>query len=433
MQTDGQRGSGGALPELGALFARLTRAPDLEAPELQAYDATDRLLLETAAGLPGWRAVPDRDDRAPRSAPGEVVVLGDRHGALTLGAIVGLDVRGIRVFQDPKLGELALARNAAGLGLGQAYETHPLGESLLSGARLVLMQLPRSLSELDELADAIARWAPPGVVVLAGGRVKHMTRAMNDVLGRYFAEVSAGLAQRKSRILTARSPRHVGAPDGLGDSPFPVWGRDPELPFAVAAFGATFGGATLDHGSRLLLSTLVTDEPVARIAAASAAHPASSGDPTPTTSTPTTPTRIVDLGCGNGVLAVSAALRYPDAQVIATDQSAGAVAAARLTAEAAGVAQRVAVHRADALDAVADGWAELILLNPPFHTGATVHAGVAHRLIRSCTRALAPGGELRLVFNSSLGYRPLVEREIGPTRQLARNRAFTVLSATRRE
>jgi 16S rRNA (guanine1207-N2)-methyltransferase len=118
--------------------------------------------------------------------------------------------------------------------------------------------------------------------------------------------------------------------------------------------------------------------------------------------------------------------------VVATDQSAAAVAATRLTAMEAGVADRVAIHRADALEAVPDGWAELILLNPPFHTGSTVHAGVAHRLIRACRRALAPGGELRLVFNSHLRYRSLVEREIGPVREVARDRTFTVLSATLR-
>jgi 16S rRNA (guanine1207-N2)-methyltransferase len=94
------------------------------------------------------------------------------------------------------------------------------------------------------------------------------------------------------------------------------------------------------------------------------------------------------------------------------------------------VADRIEIHRADALEAVPDGWAELILLNPPFHSGAAVHAGVAHRLIRACRRALAPGGELRIVFNSHLQYRPLVEREIGPSRQIARDRTFTVLSAT---
>ncbi|XPP27260.1 MAG: class I SAM-dependent methyltransferase [Leucobacter sp.] len=391
------------MTDLAELFAQLTREPDLDAPELQAHDATDRLLLQTAAA-DGHRGEPDTAE--PGSAEpgtGGLVVIGDRHGALTLGAIAGLSARGVRVFQDPLLGERALAANAARLGLATEYANHQLDASLLTGARLVLLQLPRSLAELDEIAQAVARWADPAVTLLAGGRVKHMTRAMNEVLARSFGEVSAGLAERKSRVLTARSPL---ASRGLGDPRFPVWGRDPDLPFAVAAFGATFGGAALDHGSRLLLRGL-----------ADAGWPAAD--------------RIVDLGCGGGVLAVSAALARPSARVIASDQSAAAVAATRLTAEAAGVVDRVEVHRADATEAVPEGWADLILLNPPFHTGATVHAGVAHRLIRSCARALAPGGELRLVFNSHLGYRPLIERVIGPSRQIARDRTFTVLAAVR--
>ena len=52
----------------------------------------------------------------------------------------------------------------------------------------------------------VAASAPPDVTVLVGGRVKHMTHAMNDVLGDSFAEVSATLARQKSRVLVARGP-----------------------------------------------------------------------------------------------------------------------------------------------------------------------------------------------------------------------------------
>ncbi|NLB46901.1 MAG: methyltransferase, partial [Microbacteriaceae bacterium] len=141
---------------------------------------------------------------------------------------------------------------------------------------------------------------------------------------------------------------------------------------------------------------------------------------------------VIDLGCGNGVLTVSAALRFPDAEVLASAQSTAAVRATRLTAEAAGVANRVSVRRADGTEGIPEGWADLILLNPPFHTGSTVHTGVAHRLIRAAAHSLAWGGELRLVFNSALGYRPLIEQVVGETRQVARDRTFTVLSAIRR-
>ncbi|MBN9613426.1 MAG: methyltransferase, partial [Actinobacteria bacterium] len=358
------------MTTIDALFAELSREPDLDAPELQAFDATDELLLTTAAGIPGAARAKDP------ASPASIVVIGDRHGALTLGAAAVLGARGIRVFQDPLLAERALAANARRLGLADAYTDHPLDASLLTGAELVLLQLPRSLAELDEIAQAIARWASPHVIVLAGGRVKHMTRAMNEVLGRSFGQVTAGLAARKSRVLTATLPLTV---EQLGDARFPVWGEDPDLPFRMAAYGATFGGATLDHGSRLLLAGL---EDVAGV-------PRRIVDSGTDGLIDNPPTRIVDLGCGNGVLAVSAALAFPEAQVIATDQSAAAVAATRLTAEAAGVADRVEVRRADGTEAVPDGWAELILLNPPFHSGSTVHAGVAHRLIRSCARALA--------------------------------------------
>ena len=387
---------------LDECFAMLGRDPDVDAPELFAYDAADHLLLETAAPHLGGLA------------PGELVVIGDRHGALTLGAAQVSGQRGIRTYQDPVLGERALARNAERLGFTAAtarevYTSHSLDSALLAGARVVLLQLPRALDALDEIAAWIAAEAAPDVVVFAGGRDKHMSRSMNDILARYFGEVSAGRGVRKARVLTATQPRA----DAAGVA-FPRWGRDPELSFELASFGATFGGPTFDHGSRLLLAGLRAEH-------------------TGSASLRSTPRRIVDLGCGNGVLAVSAALLYPEAEIIATDQSHAAVAATKLTAARAGadIADRMTVHRADGMEAVPDGWADLVLLNPPFHTGATVHAEVAHRLIKACARALAPGGELRIVFNSHMRYRPLVERRIGATRQVARDKTFTVLSSIR--
>lgn len=384
---------------LDEFCAALSREPDFDAAELQAYDTADLHILSAAA------------ERIRAAAPGTVVTIGDRHGALTLGAAGVLGAEAVRCYQDPLLGERALAANAERLGLSERVESEPLGPELLAGAETVLVQLPRGLEALDEIAWTIARFASPTVRVFAGGRVKHMTRAQNDVLGRYFGDVTAGLGWRKSRVLQAAEP----LPTKPGsEPPFPKWGRDRELSFGLAAFGATFGGTKLDHGSRLLLDTFEGGAYGARWAdLAPDAH-------------------VFDLGCGSGVLAVSAALALPASRVIASDQSDAAVRSAALTADAAGVGERVAIHRADGAEAVADAWADLVLLNPPFHTGATVHAGVAHRLIRDCARVLRPGGELRIVFNSHLAYRPLLERVIGPATQLARDATFTVLAVTRR-
>jgi 16S rRNA (guanine1207-N2)-methyltransferase len=366
--------------ELDTLFGSLSRFPDVVADNLQAYDATDRLLLETAAGIVG--------------AGTNVVVIGDRYGALTLGALTGLGVGHVRVHQDLFTGRLALERNAATTGLENRFTQHGLDAELLDNAGLILIQLPKSLAELEEIADAVARFAAPEAVVLAGGRVKHMSTGMNLVLEKYFSSVQPQLARQKSRVIIARTAK--AAPD---EPPFPVVEPVPELGITVCAHGAVFSGARLDIGTRYLLTFLD------RMTAAR---------------------RVVDLGCGTGILATMYARRHKEALVVATDQSAAAVDSARGTAEANGVGERVLVLHDDAMSTLEAGSADLILLNPPFHVGASVHAGAALKMFEAAARVLAPGGELWTVYNSHLQYRGALERLIGPTSEEGRNPKFTV-------
>ncbi|MFB0835545.1 class I SAM-dependent methyltransferase [Arthrobacter halodurans] len=380
--------------DLGAL----RRWPDVEAPNLHAYDAGDRLLLETAGSaglLPG--------------VDGRVAIVNDHYGALTLGALA-MGASGLRVHQDALSGERAIDANAARLHPGRpapgvpGYRHVPLGPALLEGAAAVLLQLPRSLDALEEIAALAAAHAAPDAALLAVGRVKHMSRAMNSVLDRYFSGVGAGLARQKSRVLTARLPRSAAERPGPR---FPLAAsHDVGLarPLELRALGATFGGAKLDPGTRFLLPHLAGLRDVRS---------------------------AVDLGCGNGTIAAYLALARPGVRVLACDQSASAVDSARATAAANGVADRVEAMRDDALSAVPDGSCEAVVLNPPFHMGNTVHAGIALKLIADAGRALVPGGELWCVWNSHLGYRPHLQRLVGPTRQVARNPKFTVTVSTR--
>ncbi|MDQ1580471.1 MAG: rRNA (guanine1207-N2)-methyltransferase [Microbacteriaceae bacterium] len=377
---------------LGSTFSfdDLRRYPDVEAANLFASDAADRLILDTAALA------------LAASARGETIVIGDHYGALALGAAAVHGVRGLRVHQDALAGERALANNASGLGLAGAYVSLDLGAELLEGARIVLLHLPRSLDALDEIAEAIARFAAADVAIYAGGMVKHLTIAMNDVLGRHFGEVRAGLARQKARVLTVSSVGRVTSAN-------PTWPRHEfhsDLDLWVCAHGAAFAGTKIDIGTRLLLEVLAQARPDAVSA--------------------------IDLGCGTGVIAAALAKARPGIAVLATDQSAGAVASARATMTANGLADRVTVVRDDALSARPNASAELILLNPPFHIGAAVHAGAALKLFEDAARVLEPGGELWTVWNSHLAYKAALSRLVGPTRQVARNAKFTVTASTRR-
>lgn len=396
-------------------YSRLRRWPDVEADNLQAHDATDVLLVERALSL-------GIDGR-------EIAVIGDEYGAITLAlAHAGLD--GVRVHQDLATGRRALARNADDLGLA-GFASHELDAALLDGARLVLLQLPKALAELEEIADAVARWAAPDVVLVAGGRVKHMTIAQNEVLGRRFATVQAQRAERKSRLVVASEPRPVPA-----EPPFPVTARHDGL--VLVAHGGAFAGPRLDIGTRFLLevlglagSGLSSDDTAAGESSPAGADPTVSGGVVNDDESSPAPI-AVDLGCGTGALAASYALAHPDAHVIATDRSAAAVASARATVAANGVADRVEVTHDDAGSQIADATADVVLLNPPFHLGTSIHTGAATRLFEAAARMLRPGGELFTVYNSSLGYRAELTRLVGVTEQVGRSAKFTVTRSIRR-
>lgn len=440
----------GALPDAytaGFVFTLLSRAPLRGSRERQAHDAADLLLLDTLAG---WEETGRR--------PGRIAVLHDAHGALALPLLAaGHDVAlGLDESSAAASVEENLTRVRAGLGDGgpgaRPWGTLTVGgvdEQTLDGAETVLTTLPRSLDALRLTAARIARWADEDVLVLAGGRDKHMSPSMNDVLADCFTTVVPGRGRAKSRVLTARGPR-----------------RDAEVPepqtrsHTVAGLGgltlvggaATFGGAALDPGSRLLLRTLAERRPAlptprpSRITTESGlrvevpwtpptpGHPGAAatggtGNPDPAGSGAVPD--VVDAGCGNGALAVAACRLWPEALVLASDQSADAVASARATAEANGLTDRVRVQQDDALSAVPDASVRLVLLNPPFHDGTAVDPTVAHRMIAAAGRVLAPGGQLWCVWNSHLRHRGVLEAEVGPTRQVARDRSFTVTVSTR--
>jgi 16S rRNA (guanine1207-N2)-methyltransferase len=273
------------------------------------------------------------------------------------------------------------------------------GPELWHGVRRVVLRLPKGLAALDENAESVARWADPAVELLAGGRVKHMTRSMNDVLARHFGSVRGSLGAQKSRVLIATGPRPGEA------SRYPLCGVDDDLGLTVCAYGPAFAGAAVDPGTRYLLTFRG--------------------------SYPRTARQVVDLGCGTGVLAVTAARTLPEAHVLGLDESRGAVLSAAATAEANGLAERVEVRRTNLMEGVPDHSVDLVLCNPPFHRGNTRDSAVAFEMFAEAARTLAPAGELWAVYNSHLPYLRALRRLVGRTDVVGQNPAYTVTRSIR--
>lgn len=368
------------------------RRDDDDAADLIAIDGTDRFILDEAPHVHG---------DALRQ-PGEVAVVDDRYGVLTLGAITVHGASDVRVVQDSLVGVRALEANAGTFGRRGFHHPESL-EQAFRDVRLVLLRLSKSNDRLDEIARAVARFASPDVVLLCGGVSKHMNLSQNDVLRRYFGDVTASRGRGKSRLLIAQDPLRASATRADATNPWPRSVHVDDLGMTLVAHGGVFAGTSLDQGTRVLLEAMDAAVPTARVA--------------------------VDLGCGNGVIAAAIARRRPPLKVIATDVSAIAVASTRATAAANGVADRVEVLRTDAGDELAEGSAQLVLCNPPFHADTTVTTDAAEAMFRNAATILQSGGELWCVWNSHLRYRPVLERTVGATREIVRTPKFTVTAS----
>ena len=386
-------------------------------PAPQGPDQTDRVIIAAA-------------EEIGTGCPCDLIVVDDATGELTAYALESVaeheDAVVLSWTSSLTLATTLKERFAAQIESGRLRV--PAGPETISleqvaaqveGHLLVLMRLPKAVHALGDrarrLAAAVRVSGQSGLEIVAGGRVKHMTRAQNDALATVFSEVRASRGIGKSRALIATELREsVAAPAAL-ESAARVAVRGQQRELALRATGAVFGGAGADAGSRLLLGAL--DRAVAAGELGTPEAPVASA---------------VDLGCGNGLMTAYLAAALPETAVLGSDSEADAVSSARATLAANHLERKgVEVTWDDALSRVTDASVDLVLLNPPFHDGTAVDATLVQGLLDTAARVLRPGGQLWFVHNSHLRYRSEVERRVGSVRQRSRDRRFTVLSAVR--
>lgn len=150
--------------------------------------------------------------------------------------------------------------------------------------------------------------------------------------------------------------------------------RDRGRAFRFHTAAGVFARRGVDRGSRLLLETV----------------------------DPSGAQRILDLGCGYGVLGIVTAARAPQARVVLVDVNPRAVALAKenVTLNRVGNAD---VRCGDGCAAVAGETFDLVLFNPPIRAGREV----VLRLLREAHGCLAPHGRLYLVARTQQGARTL--------------------------
>lgn len=110
-------------------------------------------------------------------------------------------------------------------------------------------------------------------------------------------------------------------------------------------------------------------------------------------------TRVLDIGCGSGCVAVGIAARDPSVRVHAFDSSARAVEATRRAVELNGLENVTVALEAEGHVPEAGTW-DLALANPPYYSDFRL----AELFVESARMALAPGGTLLVVTKQPLWY-----------------------------
>ncbi|MFJ4557138.1 methyltransferase [Streptomyces massasporeus] len=367
----------------------LTRFPEDPRDRLRAWDASDEYLLRHLA-----------DERVPLD--GTVVVVGDRWGALVTALAAHRPVQ----ITDSHLAQEAtranLARAGAEPGAVRLLTTQDPPPERID---VLLVRVPKSLALLEDQLLRLAPAVHAGTVVVGTGMVKEIHTSTLTLFERILGPTRTSLAEKKARLIFC-------TPDPALERPGNPWPHVYTLPEGIGpAAGGTvvnhagvFCADRLDIGTRFFLRHL----------------PEGRGR------------RVVDLGCGNGVVGTSVALADPDAEVLFTDESFQAVASAEATYKANGVSGHAEFRVGDGLAGVPSGSVDLVLNNPPFHSHQATTDATAWRMFTGARRVLRPGGELWVIGNRHLGYHVKLRKLFGNSRLVASDPKFVVLKAVKR-
>ncbi|NDZ58840.1 methyltransferase [Streptomyces anulatus] len=372
----------------------LARFPEHPRDPFRAWDAADEYLL---------RQLTD-PERGPVDLAGTVAVVGDRWGALATALAAHRPVQ----ISDSYLARRATLANLARNGLDQdAVRLLSSRDTPPDRIDVLIVRVPKSLAFLEDQLHRIAPAVHAGTVVIGTGMVKEIHTSTLKLFERIIGPTRTSLAVRKARLVFC-------TPDpALPRTPSP-WPYRYELPADVGPVaGLTtvnhagiFCAERLDIGTRFFLKHL----------------PSRGGA-----------VRVVDLGCGNGVLGLSAAVANPEAHLTFVDESYGAVASAEETFRAGAPAGAKADFLVgDGLDGLDPGSVDLVLNNPPFHSHTATTDATARTMFTGARTALRQGGELWVVGNRHLSYHTHLRRIFGNCTTIAGDPKFVVLRAVKR-
>ncbi len=279
---------------------------------------------------------------------------------------------------------------------------------------VILYKIPKSKSLLIEQLIQIKKSVSDNCIFIAADRAKEIHSATLKVFEKHLGTTKTSLAVKKARLVFCQFDSQLGK-NQAHQSPFPtVWSLahnstndSPSREFTISNHANVYAREKLDIGARYFIENLP------KVAAGS---------------------KVIDLGCGNGVIGLSVLANQPEAHVQFIDESVMAIASAKqnVLTNLPDSIENCEFTLNDSLTNIEGGSVDLILCNPPFHQNTATTDHIAWQMFKDSHRVLKKGGELRIIGNQKLAYHIKLQRIFGNETLIASNNKFVTQSAIKR-
>ena len=274
-------------------------------------------------------------------------------------------------------------------------------QEMTNNVKVVLIKVPKTLAFLEYQLQVLSKVISKDTIVVAAGKVDAIHKSTLALFEKYIGTTKTSLAKKKSRLIFSL----VDQTDVVEKEVAITWEIERQG-WKIHNHANVFSRNHLDIGGRYLMDNLPEGNFI----------------------------KVIDLGCGNGVVGMAAAEAYPDAQITFIDESYMAVDSARIN-----MLKNFEEERSDNTRFVVNnglvGFKErsydLILCNPPFHQQHTITDHIAWAMFNDAHFCLAVNGELVIVGNRHLDYQDKLERIFGNCELVAENKKFVVLRAVK--
>ena len=133
--------------------------------------------------------------------------------------------------------------------------------------------------------------------------------------------------------------------------------------------------------------------------------------------------KVLDFGCGAGVIAAYIGTVHPATQLTLVDVSALALHSAKTTLSLNQLSGQYIAS--NSLSNVKDTY-DFVVSNPPFHQGVKTHYAATEQFLSEIKQNISSKGSITIVANSFLKYLPIMEKAIGNTKTIVIKKGFAI-------